>query len=323
MGQGTVEKNGKYLYTIALLIMLFRQKGIIMQKHTLLIISLHLCCTSWGMNWMNEREIKKEQERERAILRERYNYIARYCREDNFKYVKEYLASDIDKSYPANFCFIDDVKTVRMAVLLERRGIALDDKRNEFDESILHRACHADCTPMLLQYSVRNYCNKKKTLKIDELAVEDQTPLHVWAECALYDGVPRAKYLLDALQKMDILFEAGADSETIYTPSRTPRKVLEEQLEKYKGNGWEDVEKAYDILIYCYRTAESIRNYKKILKLTRDVHTIEATQRAINVYQDSLKPWHEKAREVVEAAYKREVSIAASVAQKAKEFTKL
>jgi len=268
-----------------------------MKKYLVSLIGLNLgfVCGIWGMtSSFEEMAQERKKEREKSLIRSLECSMTQASFKDDYKEAKkqleDYINPETNKPYIADCSFIISVRTARMAQLLVKHGIRLD-QRDQMNGSILHQACHAGRTPMLLKYSIKQYCEKEKTLDINiKRSFDNQTCLHVWARYALDDGVPRVKYLADALQKIDILFAAGADPRCEDKEGNTWQGVLTTEQFKWSGKRWEDVRQAYDILIRYGVTLSSQFSSDNLYNLRKSE---DIKLEIWNAFQNSEKKFNE------------------------------
>jgi|GEM_PF-3014696 hypothetical protein len=191
-------------------------------------------------------EAKEQRREEMEELRNERYQLASMCWGDNYKGVKEYIESH--PNVPASqygFSLKDEVTTVRMAVLLESRGIKLN--QNDKNGSLLHSASSWNGTPMLLKYAIRRYCKEEKTLDINAgKKIDGQTPLHLAADDA-DNKTTREKFY--------ILLEAGADGTVKDKGGKTPLDILEHHLHVHRQYDHTEKITVYETLINDLKTA--------------------------------------------------------------------
>ena len=198
----------------------------------------------------DENREQEKQERSVAISRaivDRRKF-ANLCWEDDYRGVKEHLESHNDP-IPAReykISLISHLSTARMAVLLENRGHISLAGRDEYG-SLLHWAARLNRTPMLLKYAIRRYCKEEKTLDVNEhRKIDGKTPLHKWA-----DGVSwySAKEILDALEKLHLLLDAGADCTLPDKRGIIPLDMLEQERDRHESLKNDRAIRVYNMLI--------------------------------------------------------------------------
>lgn len=206
-------------------------------------------------------ESMRNKREEMRLVKHYRRVFAECCATARYQDVRDVLEDHVEDGHPVlspqyGISLKNYVTTVRIAVLLEKYGISLD--QTDRYGSILHRACHIVSTPMLLQYAVRRYCVEKKALDINHRRTMDgKTPLHIWAEYGLWGIAP---YLPDAQEKLQILLNAGADSKIADKYGALPLDILEQNLDHYTAKKQKDRMRAYQTLIDDLKAAEKEKN---------------------------------------------------------------
>ncbi len=209
-------------------------------------------------------EARTEQKEERYyafyFAREKRDKFAHMCLEDDYKGVKDYLESHTDPIPVQQYgiSLIHYVTTARVAVLLERRRDITLDARDQYG-SILHWANKINaCTPMLLKYVIRRYCEEEKTLDINERRnIDGETVLHQWANGVAWS---HPSDLPVVREKLQILLDAGADCTLKDNKGRLPLDLLEHELRGWVSRGdWKEKEASFQTLIDDLKKAMDAR----------------------------------------------------------------
>jgi hypothetical protein len=186
----------------------------------------------------DREQAKKERLAQVALAKKERYELANMCWNDDYTGVKQYLESHQDP-VPARqygLSLAKQVKTARMAVLLERRGnIRLSVDRDKYG-SILHHAAGSG-TSMLLKYAIRRYCKEEETLDINEQrSVDGKTVLHIWADNIwAYYLWPHSRDR--AREKLHLLLDAGVDYTLRDKSGKVPLDMLEHELGEWAAIG--------------------------------------------------------------------------------------
>lgn len=201
---------------------------------------------------------EKRREQVKQLMEERQAF-ADTCSYDNYQAVKKYLSSHPNiPVYQYGISLRGCVTTARMAVLLEKKHEIRLGERDKYG-SLLHHACCAGNTPMLLKYAIRRYCNELKTVDINaRRSTDGKTALYTWAVDAFWG---RWKTMFpQAREKLQILLEGGADCTIRDKHGTLPVDYLKHERDAYASMGNKEEEVAgYDILIADLQTAMDAR----------------------------------------------------------------
>lgn len=259
-----------------------------MKRNISSIVLLYLCSTNyaWGMDHNPWERLKQA------------------CLNDEYQAVRELLVVEAKSNVKHASDKINDllfhVKTPRIAVLLEHNGICLDKENKEETSSILCNACFATWSPMLLQYYIRRYCRELQVLDVKAPGFNEGTLLHDWAYFSLIqDTRPHTKYLIHALEKMDVLFEAGVDPALRDKHNDTPLDVLKSQQDFYSE--FNDMQQVYDILIASYEAKLAMHTLNPLEKMcAKEEEKISAIQEKRRIYEEILTKTKKEAEALVQ-----------------------